>query len=169
MHVRPLRSGADAAAFRALNEEWIAAHFTMEPEDERQLADPIAAYVDAGGDILLADEGGEVIGCVAIVPDGTGAWELSKMAVAPARRGAGTGRALIAAAIERARERGASSLFLGSSTKLAPAVHLYEAHGFQHVAPETLHMPYTRASVFMRLDLRATVGAVRTPGVPPGR
>ena len=99
---------------------------------------------------------GVVGGCVAIVPDGSGAYELSKMAVSPALRGHGAGRALLGAAVRRARELGASSLFLGSSTKLAPAVHLYEAVGFRHVPRESLHMPYARASVFMRMDLAPT-------------
>ena len=77
------------------------------------------------------------------------------MAVAPDLRGQGVGRTLLSAAIEHARGRGASSLFLGSSQKLANAVHLYESLGFQHVAPETLHMPYARADVFMQLVLGA--------------
>jgi N-acetylglutamate synthase-like GNAT family acetyltransferase len=153
--VRPLRTAADADAFRRLNEEWIAAHFELEDQDRRQLADPVATYVAPGGEILMAELDGEVGGCVAIVPDGTGAFELSKMAVAPALRGHGAGRALLGAAIARARELGATSLFLGSSTKLQPAVHLYEALGFAHVPPDSLHMPYARASVFMRLELGA--------------
>jgi GNAT superfamily N-acetyltransferase len=73
------------------------------------------------------------------------------MAVSPELRGHGTGRRLLAAAIELARERGARSLFLGSSHRLPAAVHLYEAVGFRHVPPESLHMPYARADVFMEL------------------
>lgn len=153
IEVRSLRSAEDAEAFRRLNEEWIATHFAIEEQDRRQLADPVAAYVEPGGEILLAELDGVVGGCVAIVPDGTGAFELSKMAVAPELRGHGAGRRLLGAAIERARERGATSLFLGSSTKLEAAVHLYEAVGFRHVPPESLHMPYARASVFMRMEL----------------
>ncbi len=151
--IRPLTSDADAAAFRALNEAWIAQHFTMEEQDRRQLDDPVAAYIATGGQILIAEFAGRRVGCVALVPDGTGAYELSKMAVAPDQQGRGTGRRLLAAAIEYAREAGATSIFLGSSTKLANAVHLYEALGFEHVAPETLHMPYARADVFMQLVL----------------
>lgn len=156
IEVRPLRTAEDAAAFRRLNEEWIAAHFVLEDQDRRQLEHPVATYVDPGGEILMAELDGVVGGCVAIVPDGTGAFELSKMAVSPALRGHGAGRALLRAAIERARALGATSLFLGSSTKLAPAVHLYEAVGFQHVPRESLHMPYARASVFMRMTLAPT-------------
>jgi GNAT superfamily N-acetyltransferase len=151
--IRPAGGDADLAAFRTLNEEWISRHFALEAEDRRQLGDPVAAYLDPGGEILIAEHEGRAVGCVAIVPDGTGAWELSKMVVAPELRGRGAGRALVTATIARARELGARSLFLGSSTKLADAVHLYEALGFEHVAPETLHMPYARADVFMRLEL----------------
>ena len=149
--IRPLRDETDAAAFRALNEEWIARYFAIEAQDRRQLDDPIAAYIDTGGEILIAERDGRAVGCVALMPDGTGAYELSKMAIAPELRGQGAGRTLLSAAIDHARGLGASSLFLGSSRKLANAVHLYEALGFEHVAPETLHMPYARADVFMQL------------------
>jgi putative acetyltransferase len=106
---------------------------------------------------------GRAVGCVALVPDGTGAYELSKMAVSPEMRGQGLGRQLVGAAIARARELGARSLFLGSSHKLANAVHLYEAFGFQHVPSEMLHMPYDRADVFMQLMLPTS-----EPAVPAG-
>jgi putative acetyltransferase len=153
--IRPLRDDADAASFRSLNEEWIARYFAIETQDRRQLDDPIAAYIDTGGEILIAELDGRAVGCVALMPDGTGAYELSKMAIAPKLRGQGAGRALLSAAIDHARALGASSLFLGSSRKLANAVQLYEALGFEHVAPETLHMPYARADVFMQLTLVA--------------
>jgi putative acetyltransferase len=151
--IRPLAGADDAAAFRSLNEQWIAEHFVLEDEDRRQLDDPVGAYITPGGQILIAESGGRRVGCVALAPDGTGAYELSKMAVAPDMRGRGAGRRLLAAAIDHARAAGATSLFLGSSTKLANAVHLYEELGFRHVAPETLHMPYDRADVFMQLVL----------------
>jgi predicted N-acetyltransferase YhbS len=155
LNIRPIEDAADAAAFRTLNEEWIARHFVVEEEDRRQLDDPIAAYIDPGGEILIAERDGRPVGCVALMPGGTGAYELSKMAVAPELRGQGVGRRLLAAAIDLARNLGAASLFLGSSTKLAGAVHLYEALGFRHVPPERLHMPYARADVFMELELEA--------------
>jgi putative acetyltransferase len=154
--IESMQSAQDAEAFRALNEEWVSRFFVLEAEDRRQLSDPVAAYIEPGGEILMAKAGDRAVGCVAIVPDGTGAWELSKMAVSPELRGQGIGRRILAAAIVRARELGASSLFLGSSTKLENAVHLYEALGFRHVPPESLHMPYERADVFMRLELGAT-------------
>ena len=149
--IRPLRDAADADAFRTLNEEWIAHSFTVEAQDRRQLDDPVAAYIDTGGEILIAELNERRIGCVALIPDGSGAYELSKMAIAPDVRGRGAGRRLLTAAVERAQGLGATSLFLGSSSRLADAVHLYESVGFEHVDPDTIHMPYARADVFMRL------------------
>ncbi len=153
MLIRPLRDAADARAFRQLNEEWIARHFELEDQDRRQLADPVSSYIDIGGEVLIAELDGEPVGCVALAPDGTGAYELSKMAIAPRLRGQGAGRQLLSAAIARAREMGAQSIFLGSSRKLPAAVHLYESLGFAHVSPSTIHMPYARADVFMQLML----------------
>lgn len=151
--IRPLAGPIDEDAFRVLNEEWISTHFELEEIDRRQLADPVGTYVEPGGDILLAEVDGDVVGCVAIAPDGTGAFELSKMAVRPSMRGRGLGRLLLAAAIARAQELGATSMFLGSSTRLPAAVGLYERLGFEHVPKESLHMPFARATVFMRLEL----------------
>ncbi|MDQ8044347.1 MAG: GNAT family N-acetyltransferase [Patulibacter sp.] len=157
--IAPMASDDDAAAFRTLNEQWVREYFTLEDEDRRQLGDPVGAYIEPGGEILIARAEGRAVGCVAIVPDGSGAWELSKMAVSPELRGQGLGRRILAAAIATARERGATSMFLGSSKRLANAVHLYEALGFEHVPPESIHMPYDRADVFMRLELGARSGA----------
>ncbi|OUE31004.1 putative N-acetyltransferase YvbK [Clavibacter michiganensis] len=152
--ITPLRDDADARAFRALNEAWITTLFSLEPDDERVLADPRGQIVDRGGEVLLAREGDRAIGCVALIPEGDGVWELAKMAVDEAARGRGTGRRLLVAAIAEARRRGATTLVLGSSVDLPAAVHLYEAVGFRHVAPEEVgHMPYARASVFMRMEL----------------
>jgi N-acetylglutamate synthase-like GNAT family acetyltransferase len=89
-----------------------------------------------------------------VIPIGGGVFELSKMAVSPECRGQGIGRRLIEYTIRQARILGASSLFLGSSTKLPSALHLYESAGFRNVQPESLPpIPYSRANVFMRLTL----------------
>ncbi|WP_433534118.1 GNAT family N-acetyltransferase [Micromonospora sp. CA-249363] len=152
--VTSMTTAEEAAAFRTLNEEWISRSFTIEESDRKTLADPFAAIVEPGGDVLVLRDDGQIVGCVSLVRYSEDVFELSKMAVAPAARGRGLGRQLIEAAIERARQLGAATLFLGSSTKLPNAVHLYERAGFQHVAPEQIPLPpYARADVFMRMSL----------------
>jgi putative acetyltransferase len=85
---------------------------------------------------------------------GDGVYELSKMAVSPAMRGRGVGRAVLEHAIGQARELGAAKLFLGSNSVLKNAVHLYESVGFRHVPAEELPaMHYARADVFMEMEL----------------
>jgi putative acetyltransferase len=152
--IRPLAAGEDASAFRTLNEEWITRYFTLEEKDKETLGDPENTILRKGGRIFMVFLNGEAVGCVALIPMGDGVYELSKMAVAPVLRGRGVGRKLLEYAIAQAREMGAKSLFLGSSTKLKNAVHLYEAVGFQHVPPERLPpMAYARADVFMEMPL----------------
>jgi putative acetyltransferase len=56
--------------------------------------------------------------------------------------------------VERARELGASMLYLETNCKLENAVHLYESLGFQHLPPKV--SPYVRANVFMELRLGPT-------------
>jgi putative acetyltransferase len=154
IEIRPLRPGDDASAFRTLNEEWITRYFALEEKDVEMLGDPENSILRKGGHILMVYADAEPIGCAALIPMGAGVFELSKMAVSPRFRGRGIGRRLLESAIEYSRTIGASSLFLGSSTKLHDAVHLYESVGFRHVPPEMLPpMPYARADVFMRLAL----------------
>ena len=149
-----MASPDDARAFRQLNEEWISLLFTLEDADRALLSDPVGRIQGVGGVVLIARLGPERVGCVALVPTGDGVFELSKMAVSPAVRNRGVGRSLIRAAIDRAGALGAASLFLGSSTKLPGAVHLYESVGFTHVPAERIGpMPYERADVFMELLL----------------
>jgi GNAT superfamily N-acetyltransferase len=154
IEIRQLLPGDDATAFRALNEEWISRHFTLEAKDLETLGDPENSILRKGGYIFMVHAEAEPVGCVALIPMGHGVYELSKMAISPHLRGQGIGRHLLQHAIAQARLIGARSLFLGSSTKLRNAVHLYESVGFRHVKPETLPpMPYTRADVFMEMVL----------------
>jgi putative acetyltransferase len=154
IEIREMATVDDATAFRTLNEEWITKIFSLEANDVEILGNPQQIIVDKGGRVFVMSADGEAAGCVALIPMEGGVYELSKMAVSPKLRGMGIGRKLIEYAITQARELGAKSLFLGSSTKLPNAVHLYETVGFQHVPPEHLPPnPYVRANVFMEMAL----------------
>ena len=152
--IRPLLPGDDATAFRVLNEEWITRHFTLEAKDVETLGDPTNSILRKGGYIFMVYADAEPVGCVALIPVADGVYEISKLAISQSLRGPGLGRRLLQYTIDPDRGVYARSLFLGSSTKLPAAVHLYESVGFRHVPPETLPpMPYTRASVFMEMVL----------------
>lgn len=140
-----------AEAFQAINIAWVERYFTIEDKDREQLREAKTRIIGKGGAILIAEDAtGAVIGCVALVPYREGELELAKMAVADAAQGQGVGRRLMDAAIERARQMGARSLYLESNSALTPAVTLYERSGFRHLSPEERpHSPYTRCDVYM--------------------
>lgn len=94
------------------------------------LTERLAALTDA--DILLSSEVG-----LALLRYRPSLWSdglecyLAELYVAPGHRGRGIGRALLTAAIEQARSRGATYMDLGTSEDDVAARHLYEALGFR--------------------------------------
>jgi putative acetyltransferase len=154
--ISSLATPSDATAFRTINEEWISRLFTLTDEDRKVLSDPLGQIVDPGGDVLLAHAGdGEAVGCVALLPHGDGIFELAKMGVTPRAQGAGIGRRLVGAAVARAAELGGRWVFLGTNSRLAPALHLYEAAGFRRIARDELPVAdyYARADILMKKSL----------------
>jgi ribosomal protein S18 acetylase RimI-like enzyme len=141
-----------ADAFKALNEAWITTLFALEPKDEVVLGDPQGQIIARGGRVLFALEAGEAVGCCALLPLPDGGFELAKMAVADACKGRGLGRALLAAAVERASAAGAPRLYLETNSSLAPALALYRSFGFREITPAE-PSPYARADVCMELRL----------------
>ena len=151
--IRPFLS-TDAEAFRALNLEWVTTYFRVEAKDEATLSDPKGTIISSGGQIFMAEVGGQSVGCVALLPMPENSYEVAKMAVSPAAQGRGVGRRLLTAAIEGARSQGAVRLYLESNWRLGPALHLYEALGFRHLPPDRRPVsPYARADVFMEMPL----------------
>jgi ribosomal protein S18 acetylase RimI-like enzyme len=156
LSISPLATASDATAFRTINEEWISRLFTLTDEDRRLLGDPVGQIISGGGDVLLArTEDGEAVGCVALLSYDDGVYELAKMGVTPNAQGTGVGRSLVAAAIARTAERGGRKIFLGTNSRLEPAIHLYEAAGFRRIGREELPVSdyYARADTLMELSL----------------
>jgi ribosomal protein S18 acetylase RimI-like enzyme len=141
-----------AAAFYALNRAWLDEHELFEPLDEAQLVNPQGEILDAGGAILVALQGGAVVGTGAVVPHGPGEMELAKVTVAPGARRVGLGRRLVEACVEAARARGARRLVLVSNSRLDTALRLYESMGFVH-KPLPPAVQYESADVYMELEI----------------
>jgi ribosomal-protein-alanine N-acetyltransferase len=78
---------------------------------------------------LIADHDGQTAGFV-MAREAAGEAEILTIAVAPASRRAGLGRALVAAAALRAAEMGATSFFLEVATGNVAARGLYTGLGF---------------------------------------
>jgi ribosomal protein S18 acetylase RimI-like enzyme len=124
---------ADAEAVGRLMHDFNAEFDEPTPGPER-IAERIRELL-AGGDtaILLAGSGPDGLAILrfrlAITTPGLECY-LAELYVAPARRGQGLGRALMTAAIDEARARGADYMDLGTSEDDVAARALYESLGF---------------------------------------
>ncbi len=133
-------------AFERLNREWIETWFVLEEADRATFRDPEAKILRPGGQIFFVLEDGEPLGTCAVLVHGPEVHELAKMAVSPAARGRGFGDRLMEAALAFSRAAGARTMVIVSNTRLAPAIRLYQKHGFVRV-PLEADPRYARADI----------------------
>jgi len=101
------------------------------------------------GDVLAAVDGDAIVGYVQLIAaEEAGVIELKSLAVIGSRRGEGIGRALVEAAIDRCRERGAARLVVATATASAGNLRFYQLLGFRMLrierdafGPETGYAP----------------------------
>jgi DNA-binding MarR family transcriptional regulator/GNAT superfamily N-acetyltransferase len=134
--------------FKRLNVEWLERYFSVEPIDEEILSRPEQSILEPGGFVFLARFGAEIVGTCALIRRPRRQWELSKMAVTPRHRGLGIGKRLLRHVIAHFETLG-GRLFLESHRKLAPALRLYEAHGFVHAPRPKGPRHYARSDIYM--------------------
>ncbi len=142
-----------AQAWAQLTEGWLTeGGFAIEAKDRQSMDDPQGVFLDKGGRIFIAESEGQAVGCGALIRMGDG-FEVCKMTVSPAARGTGLGRKLLAACEAAARDAGARFLYLETNSRLAPAIGLYEAFGFEYLAPRDTPYSEDRVDVFMEKRL----------------
>ena len=104
-----------------------------------------------GGRIFFAVVDGRPVGCCALVPMGTGDYEVAKMAVTASCQGSHRAKSTASSGGRGTQLQRATRLHLETNHVLTPAIRLYESIGFHHVNHEP--SPYARADVFMEMDL----------------
>ena len=139
--------------FERLNKAWLEAYFKVEPIDAYVLGNPEEAILKDGGAILFAAYADKIVGTVALKYIEPGLYELTKRAVDETYRGLGAGKAICAAAIDKARELGATKVLLYSQTGLQAAIGIYRKLGFVEIPLEK--GKYERADIKMELPLVA--------------
>lgn len=135
-------------AFYDLNIEWLETYFYVEAYDREVLSKPEKYIIEPGGHIFFTVENETVLGTVALLKRGEGAFELTKMAVLPEARGKQVGQKLLQHCINFAKENNFQQLFLYSNTVLANAIHIYKKYGFVAVPLEQPN-PYKRSNIKM--------------------
>ncbi len=122
---------ADADALRAVFREYFA---WLGPEGWFSDIEAELAALPGGYDaILLARDGDEIAGCVALRPLEDGACEMKRLYVRQSARGSGAGRALVEASIARARELGYAAMRLDTLPRMDAARALYLLLGFRSI------------------------------------
>jgi ribosomal protein S18 acetylase RimI-like enzyme len=83
--------------------------------------------------VLARDDDGTALGCGALRALGDDAVEVKRMYVAPAARGRGVAKAVLAALEAAARERGWTTLRLETGPLQPEAVGLYRGAGYREI------------------------------------
>ena len=138
--------------FKAINEEWISDMFELEGSDTSILDHPQSKVIDPGGQIWFAKHGSlGIVGTCALMPQGDGDFELTKMGVFKSARGLKVGEKLLQHVLEAAREMPISKLFLLTNKHCEAAIHLYLKNGFEHDAGilQSYACTYERCDVAM--------------------
>jgi ribosomal protein S18 acetylase RimI-like enzyme len=153
MSIIPAHSEDHLSAARKLFVEyadWLGVDLCFQ-DFRQELHELPGAYAPPEGQLLLAVEGDQAVGCVAIRRLGEGICEMKRLYVQPGHRGMGLGRRLAQAIIQEARGIGYKKMRLDSLSSLQEAAGLYRSLGFTEIPPYRYN-PLPDA-VFMELVL----------------
>jgi DNA-binding MarR family transcriptional regulator/GNAT superfamily N-acetyltransferase len=114
--------------------------WTYEGLASRILGAFVAEFEPAREDGWVAERGGAIVGSVFLMKgDDLAVGKLRLLYVEPSARGAGVGRTLVAACVDRARELGYRRLTLWTNDILVAARRIYQAAGFRMVSEARHH------------------------------
>ena len=153
IEIRPATTSDDIAAvqrlFRAYAPE-VGSTLCFQGFDAEMAGLP-GAYAPPAGRLLVAWEGADAVGCVALRALQAGACEMKRLFVQASARGNGLGRRLAERICDEARDAGYARMFLDTLPSMIAARQLYEMLGFVTTGPYSADP--TPGAIYMMRDL----------------
>lgn len=152
--LKEAESPAEISEARRLFEEyaaWLAIDLCFQ-NFEKELRELPGAYARPRGRLILALDGEEVAGCIALRELDEHVCEMKRLFVRPQFQGRGIGRILTERIIAEARQMGYRRMRLDTlPSKMERAVGVYRALGFEETAP--YYANPTTGTLYMQLKL----------------
>ena len=151
--IRPAELPRDLAAVRHLFREYadgLGVDLCFQ-DFEAELATLPGKYSPPRGRLMLAWNGAEAVGCVALRPLKGDACEMKRLYVRPGVRGQHLGRRLAQQICRDASDAGYRRICLDTLPAMSAAIRLYSALGFQAIEPYVFNP--IEGAIFLGLEL----------------